>query len=474
MMHGTLSVATPGSKHGSRLRKASCAGLVGVALLATSCASNDVNDDPEGNAAANMYRTGPAEGSFSLWEEPGDNLLAALTEVEDNDAESVLPVDNRVLGHLLGEVGAYFSATAAYTPFAEVLEPQSMVCAGSVLPDAIETLCTVLSEPREPDEDSVGGPLQFVLVNELQHVAYQRSLVRQLLSCAWDAGFRYLGIEALEEDDAALEARGYVSKAESGVLMREPQMSRLVDEGLSLGYDIVSFGIGARDARGRLLEQIRENAAQQATNLAAKTVDVDPDAKVLVLTAARQAYKRIWGIEPYVTSLGKHLWDQTGIEPYSIEQVAVDRPTLQFGASAANPPSGMYTVNWNIDPTCMGSYGQGSPTGESGLDANVIHVPPKSDAERWGWLHTPAEERRTITASCAACTAGERLLVQAFPAGIDRMDRVPVDQASCNAGAACQLALPAASYDIVVWRATGEPSVSTVDLQANTTAAIGG
>jgi hypothetical protein len=443
-------------------------------LLAAGCTiSNEVNDDPEGNAAANMYLEGPSERSLSLLENPGDNLLAALAEVEDSDGDAVLPLDNRVLGQLLGEVGAYFSATTKYTPFSEILQRQSMDCERSVLPDAVETVCAMLREPRRPSDESTGGPVQLVLVNELQHVGYQRSFVRQLLGCAWDAGFRYLGVEALVEDDAALEARGHVSKAESGVFMREPQMSRLIDDGIRLGYDIVGYEVADRCTDCRHVAAIMQHAAQQASNLIAKTFAVDPAAKVLVLTSARQAYKRIWGPAPYITSLGGHLWEQSGVEPFAIEQVAVDRPSLQFGASPPNPASGMYGVNWDTDSRCMGSYAEGSPTGMANLDAVVFHVPPHTDAERWDWLHAPAEERRTLTATCGTCSAGERLLVQAFPAGSDRADRVPVDQATCSAGEPCQLELPPAAYDVVVWSENAELGVSTVDLQANIAAAVG-
>jgi hypothetical protein len=458
-----------------RLDKAGRRCLASGVLLGTSCTlSNAVNDDPAGNMPSNIYLNGPSERSLSLWATPGENALAALAEVEANDRDRVLPVDNRILGSFMGEVGAYFSATTIYTPFNEALRSQTMQCEQSDLPDAVETLCASIAAPRRADDDSVAGPIQLVLVNELEHVAYQRSLMRKLLSCAWEAGFRYLGVEALEEDDAALEARGFVSRSESGELTREPQMARLIAEATQRGYDIVSYEVADRCSDCRHLEAIKMYAEQQAANLVAKTFAIDPEAKVLVLTSARQAYKQIWGSAPYTKSLGAHLWEQTGLEPYSIEQVAVDRPSLQFGASAPNPASGMYGMDGEIDGRCMGSYGTGSPTGMSTLDAIVIHVPPHVDAERWDWLHAPADERRSVTATCADCTPGERLLVQAFPAGTDRSDRMPLDQALCSAGEPCQLALPADRYDIVVWSESAEVGVSQADLQASTTAAVGG
>jgi hypothetical protein len=64
------------------------------------------------------------------------------------------------------------------------------------------------------------------------------------------------------------------------------------------------------------------------------------------------------------------------------------------------------------------------------------------------------------------------VLVQAFASGVDPADRVPVDQALCTAGAACELALPAGSYEMVVWSATALVGRSRVDLDAVETAAI--
>jgi hypothetical protein len=464
-----FSLSSSKRRGGGELRRCFASGI----LFGAGCTvSNAVNDDPAGNMASNIYMDGPSERSIALWADPGENPLSALAEVEVSDRDRVLPVDNRILGSLLGELGAYFSATTVYTPFAGALEAQSMDCERSNLPDAIDNLCASIAAPREADDDSVAGPIQLVLINELEHVAYQRSLMRKLLGCAWDAGFRYLGVEALVEDDAAFEARGHVSRRESGEFTREPQMARMLGDGLELGYDIVSFEVADPCTDCRQVQAIALHAEEQAANLVAKTFAIDPAAKVLVLTTARQAYKRIWGAEPYTTSLGAHLWEQTELEPYSIEQVAVDRPSLQFGASAPNPPSGMYVMNGVTDGRCMGSYGPGSPTGMGTLDAVVVHVPPHSDAQRWEWLHAPADERRSVTATCTSCAPGERLLVQAFPADTERSDRVPLDQALCSAGEACQLVLPPARYDIVVWSQSAEVGVGPADLEASDTAAI--
>jgi hypothetical protein len=239
----------------------------------------------------------------------------------------------------------------------------------------------------------------------------------------------------------------------------------LLEDGMRMGFDIVSYQVAERCTSCGILESINMHAEAQAANLVAKTFDVDPEAKVLVLAGARQAQKRMWGPgEPYTTSLGSHLWVQSGIEPYSVEQVAIDLPSLPFGASSPSPPSGMYLASGPVNGQCGGSYTPDSPTGMGTLDAIVMHVPPRTDQARWDWLHAPADQRRTVTVSCAACSANARLLLQAFPVGMERTDRVPTDQTLCEAGAACQMVLPAGMYELVVWSEEALVGTSDVDL----------
>jgi hypothetical protein len=119
-----------------------------------------------------------------------------------------------------------------------------------------------------------------------------------------------------------------------------------------------------------------------------------------------------------------------------------------------------------------GEYTPHTENGRPALNTVMVHVPPRSDAQRWEWLHAVAEERRSLTPSCASCTSGQRLLVQAFPANVDTGDRVPVDQALCAAGAECQLVLPAGAYQVVVWSETARIGAAQVDLTTAASATV--
>jgi len=458
---------------GAASRRAVAGGfaVAGALGLAGCTLQNETHDTDANQVPSNIYRDRSSDRSIELWNSPGENLLAAVAEVEQNDKTSVRPQNNRILGQILAESGAYFSALTAYQPFGDTLERQEEECNSSILPDAVEDLCARLAD--DPDDPEDQAEEQLVFISALDHAPAQTTLMRKILSCAMEHGFTYLAVEALQEDASALVARGHVSFTQSGPLTREPQMAGLLEDALGLGYQVVNYDVAEHCLSCGRLEEITRHGEQQATNLVARTIGVERDAKVLVLAGPRQAYKEAWGPNaPYTTSLASRVWTQTNIEPYAVEQVEIDLPAMPFGASSPTPPSGMYLASGPNNGQCMGQYSTNTENGGSALNTVIVHVPPQTDVRRWDWLHAAAEERRTVTATCAACTAGQRLLVQAFPTGIDVADRVPTDQALCQAGAGCQLVLPAGGYQVVVWSETARLGSAEVDLSSATAGAV--
>jgi hypothetical protein len=328
------------------------------------------------------------------------------------------------------------------------------------LPDAVESVCEILA----------GGEVQLVFVDEAPHLAQHRVLGRRLLQCARDAGFEYLVIQALEEDAAALAARGYVSRTASGPYLREPQLAGLINDGLELGYTPVRVTSSPLCTDCTPVEAFREDLDAIADRLIAQTLGVDPAAKVLVWTGPNQAFEQPWGAaRPFNESLASLVFEKTGVDPYTLVQRTMD-PSASLGPL---PPSGIYLASGPDNGSCSGSYSPGSATGLSTHDGVIVHVAPASadDTDRWSWLHTPEEERMTVTAVCATCQADQRLLVQAFPPGVAD-DGVPLDQALCQPGVACQFSLPAGDYRLVVWSDTAQLTSAQATLAAGTTATV--
>ena len=446
-------------------------GALGALLVAGCTLDNSVNDPDQNTPPPNVFRDSPAPESVAEWEAPADNLLHSLAQIEENDANSVQAPYNRILAVMYAELGAYRSAATNFEPFGPVLRPQAELCQNSNLPDAVDELCDRLQDnPDDPEDQDLE---RLVFLSELQHAPSQTVLARKLLGCLKDAGFQYLALEALAEPAAALKARGHVSLTESGPLMREPQHARLVEDALKLGFELVDYDVSDHCETCSYTDEMRDHAEQQAANLVSRSLALDPQAKVFVLAGPRQSYKEPWGQNPpFTTSLANRVWTQTQIEPYAIDQVEIDLPAMPFGASSPTPPSGMYMASGPNNGSCMGQYTPRTENGRRALDTVMVHVPPRSDTARWDWLHAPAEERRSLTPSCAACSTGERLLVQAFPAGIDRADHVATDQALCTVGSECQMVLPPGAYQVVVWSEATQLGTAQIDLTTATSAPI--
>jgi hypothetical protein len=440
-----------------------CRSLAGVIALAASLAACTVSNTNAGGGEelqglVEVRVDSPSERSAELFRAPGDNLLAALKEVEAEDADVQL-LNNSVMGAVLNEVGAYFSAATLFQPNGPPYEAQSMQCQGRTLTDAVETICEVLTE----------GEVQFLFIDETPHLAQHRVLGQRLLACAREAGFGYLAVQALEEDADALAARGYVSRSTSGPYLREPQFARLIDDGLELGYTPVRITAEPLCTDCAPIEAFRADLEPTADRLIAQTLDIDEEAKVLVWAGPGQAYEQPWGTaQPFNDSLASIVFEKTGIDPYSLMQITME-PTASLGPQ---PASGVYFASGPDNGSCSGSYSPGSATGRSTHDGVIVHVAPPagaagSDAERWQWLHTVPENRMSITPECATCTADQRLLVQAFPPG-SAGDRVASDQALCQAGVPCQFSLPPGDYQLVVWSEAAQLTSAQVTLTAGT------
>jgi hypothetical protein len=437
---------------------ASAVSLVGGVLAAGCTLSNETSGGAEG-IKRDIILPGPSQEGVNRWLSPGDNLLAALVEIDELDSDRVAPADNWLLGVAYSELGAYASAAVSYQPGSSPYGEESMQCESSILPDAVEIICDALQ----------GEEQRIAFIDDVPHFAQHRVLGRRILQCARDAGFEFLALDALEEEASALRERGYVSRSQSGLFVREPQFAGLIEDALQLGFNPITFPVP--DLCGpecTPVEAFSASSEQRATLLLAQTLDIDPEAKLLVWAGAGQAFKQPWGnTPPFIESLAYHVFDKTGFDPFSIIQNTV-APGTDLGPAV---PTGIHLAIGPTNGSCAGSYSPPSATGEALYNAVAFHVPPagsgsSSDPQRWDWLHTPEDQRMAITPECVVCAPEERLLVQAFPAGVDISDRVPRDQALCLAGESCQLSLPAGEYQLVVWSETAQLTTAQVTLAA--------
>lgn len=360
--------------------------------------------------------------------------------------------------------------------------------------------------PSLPEQVIAAPEVQMVFINDMPHSVQYRSLGLELLQCAWDAGFRHLAVEALEESSEQFASRGFVSRTQSGPFLREPRMARLVKEAQALGFAIVGFPAESpcapanTDGQDRQLCTYSEMAQsarsrEQAESLLSQTLGADSEAKVLVWTLPRQAYKGDWDVNGSSRSLAGHVnaivnpavfetvgeVEQVGI--YSVEQVRIGQANEVGDYGSTNESR---AATWpNYDECRYSHYTLTEPRAPTEVslalyDALVIHQRPEDIREgaRWSWTYAPDDERAVVNVNCdsAACSPGDQVLVQAFQADIaDVSDRVPADQALCTIAEDCEFVLPSGSYQVRVWAETGaEPigMVETVDFSAQSVSEI--
>jgi hypothetical protein len=151
---------------------------------------------------------------------------------------------------------------------------------------------------------------RFIVINEAHHVAQTRALTIELLPQLRELGYTHLAIEALDEQDTSLVARGHARNARGGYL-REPVFAEMVRRALALGYVLVPYEFDGDTP------EARENG--QAEQLIARTLAVAPDARVLVhcgYAHAHEAKGYLFEAEP----LAMQIRERTGHDPLTLDQ----------------------------------------------------------------------------------------------------------------------------------------------------------
>lgn len=161
---------------------------------------------------------------------------------------------------------------------------------------------------------------RVVMVNEVHHEASGRLLTLELLPLLYDRGFRYFAAETLNANDAALGERGYPVDS-SGVYSREPVFGALIREAARLGYTLVPYEMEDGDGvEGDTLTYQQRRDYEQARHLAERTVEADPDARVLVHAGyahVNEAPTDRW------SPMAHYFRQRTGIDPLTVSQTSV-------------------------------------------------------------------------------------------------------------------------------------------------------
>lgn len=147
---------------------------------------------------------------------------------------------------------------------------------------------------------------QIIILNEAHHNASHRNFATSLLEGLYKKGYRYLGVETLQQDDSLCIRKFAVQS--SGFYSKEPQFGLFLKEALSLGYKVFSY-----ESKGNG----KEREIGQANNIF-NFMNNNKNGKMLIFCGYEHAFE---GIHPnWEKAMAERLKDLTGINPFTIDQ----------------------------------------------------------------------------------------------------------------------------------------------------------
>lgn len=148
---------------------------------------------------------------------------------------------------------------------------------------------------------------RILIINEAHHNARHRAFTRSLLQGLYDAGYRYLGLEALWDEQ--INERRYPT-INSGYYIKEPEFGNLLSEALQIGYTL--FGYEASEGKNG-----REREIEQAENIR-KFMEKHPGEKVLIHCGFSHVFEGDAGA--WEKAMAGRLKECTGIDPFTVNQ----------------------------------------------------------------------------------------------------------------------------------------------------------
>jgi len=255
----------------------------------------------------------------------------------------------------------------------------------------------------------------------------------------YDQGFRYFAAETFNVGDRALNERGYPVDS-TGAYTGEPVFAALVREALRLGYTLVPYEIERADegVEGDTLSRQQRRDYEQARHLAERTVDLDPEARVLV----HAGYAHIAEApDEWWTPMAYYFRQRTGIDPLTVDQTTVgemSEPRFEHPAYRAADAGRLLgsepVVLLDADDAPLAFR-------ERAVDVQVVRPRAGDVAGRPAWMATlPGREAHDIDLPDACA---ERVcLVRATVPG-ESAAAVPLDRVVTAGEASARLYLPA-------------------------------
>jgi hypothetical protein len=257
---------------------------------------------------------------------------------------------------------------------------------------------------------------RIVVYGEEHHLPQTRSLYEPLLRVLWRQGYRYLAAEAFEDEVMRPDFRS--PDYQSGYYLLDPVFASAVRVAKDMGYKLIAYDTKERGPSGD--ESFRDRT--QAENIKARTFDLDPSAKVLILAGRGHASEET--AQDGWTPMASVLKRLTGVNPLTLY---APRMSQRLTSEEEDPLYRFATSRGLVrQPTVFVNRGEGRLLGSDSFDAYIFWPRIKIEYGRPDWMvQTLGRKRARIPAGLLS--GGGMRLVQAFRQG-DRASNIPVDQ----------------------------------------------
>ena len=266
---------------------------------------------------------------------------------------------------------------------------------------------------------------RVLMLNEEHGSSVQRAFANVLLDPLKKAGFSYLAVEAIDEDGAALKARGYPVLA-TGTGTRDPALGDLIRRALATGWVVVPYEASAEDRARRptdksFFDANNRREAGQARNILERALNADPSARVLVLAGQDQIAEEATG---EWMPMGAVLKQLAATDPLSVNETLMtehSRPELEHWAFKRAFDKGWLDTDPIVLLNAAGTPWSAVP---GAADVSLFHPRTYLDHGRPQWM-AMGKLRRPVELTLEP--QSEPTLLQAHVAG-ESPDAVPLDQ----------------------------------------------
>ena len=257
---------------------------------------------------------------------------------------------------------------------------------------------------------------RIVVLGEEHHLPQTRSLYEALLRLLWRQGYRYLAAETFTDKVMSPDFRS--PDYHSGYYLLDPVFASAIRVAKEMGYELVAYDTMERGPSGDASFRDRT----QAENIKARTFDLDPHAKVLILAGRGHASEET--AQDGWTPMASVLKRLTGINPLTVYAPRMSqRLTLE-----EEDPLYRFAISRGLvkQPTIFVNKGEGRLLGSDSFDAYIFWPRIKIEDGRPDWMVQTLGRRRTRIPPQLLSGRGMRL-VQAFREK-DLATAIPVDQ----------------------------------------------